>query len=93
MGVAKDNYPHDGETHSYVVGFAEVEVDVETGTVTLVDYAAVADVGTVINPRGLGGQMLGGGCLGIGHALTQKHGLRPAVRRAARACASITTSR
>ena len=25
-----------------------------------------------MNPRGLGGQMLGGSCLGIGHALTQK---------------------
>ena len=72
MGVAKDTYPHDGETHSYVVGFAEVEVDVETGVVKLVDYAAVADVGSVINPRSLGGQVLGGGCLGIGHALTQK---------------------
>jgi xanthine dehydrogenase molybdenum-binding subunit len=72
MGVAKDVYPHDGETHSYVVGFAEVEVDVETGSVTLVDYAAVADVGTVVNPRSLGGQVLGGGCLGIGHALTQR---------------------
>jgi CO/xanthine dehydrogenase Mo-binding subunit len=72
MGVAKDNYPHDGETHSYVVGFAEVEVDVETGAVTLIDYAAVGDVGTVVNPRSLGGQILGGSCLGIGHALTQK---------------------
>jgi CO/xanthine dehydrogenase Mo-binding subunit len=72
MGVAKDVYPHDGETHSYVVGFAEVEVDVETGAVKLVDYAAVADVGTVVNPRSLGGQVLGGGCLGIGHALTQR---------------------
>jgi xanthine dehydrogenase molybdenum-binding subunit len=72
MGVAKDTYPHDGETHSYVVGFAEVEVDVETGAIRLLDYAAVADVGTVVNPRSLGGQILGGGCLGIGHALTQK---------------------
>jgi xanthine dehydrogenase molybdenum-binding subunit len=72
MGVAKDNYPHDGETHSYVVGFAEVEVDVDTGVVKLIDYAAVADVGTVINPRSLGGQVLGGGCLGIGHAITQR---------------------
>ncbi len=72
MGVAKDNYPHDGETHSYVVGFAEVELDVETGAVRLVDYAAVADVGVVVNPRSLGGQVLGGSCLGIGHALTQK---------------------
>ena len=72
MGVAKDVYPHDGDTHSYVVGFAEVEVDVETGAVRLVEYTAVADVGTVINPRSLGGQILGGGCLGIGHALSQK---------------------
>jgi CO/xanthine dehydrogenase Mo-binding subunit len=72
MGVAKDNYPHDGETHSYVVGFAEVEVDVETGVIRIVDYAAVGDVGTVVNPRSLGGQILGGGCLGIGHAITQR---------------------
>jgi CO/xanthine dehydrogenase Mo-binding subunit len=72
MGVAKDTYPHDGETHSFVIGFAEVEVDVETGTVTLVEYTAVGDVGTVIHPRSLGGQILGGGCLGIGHALMQK---------------------
>jgi len=72
MGVAKDTYPHDGETHSYVVGFAEVEVDIETGAVKLLEYTAVADVGTVINPRSLGGQVLGGGCLGIGHALMQK---------------------
>ncbi|MBP7778668.1 MAG: xanthine dehydrogenase family protein molybdopterin-binding subunit [Acidobacteria bacterium] len=72
MGVAKDTYPHDGDTHSYVVGFAEVEVDVETGGVRLVEYTAVADVGTVINPRSLGGQILGGSCLGIGHALCQK---------------------
>jgi xanthine dehydrogenase molybdenum-binding subunit len=72
MGVAKDTYPHDGETHSYVVGFAEVEVDVETGAVKLIDYAAIGDVGTVVNPRSLGGQILGGSCLGIGHALTQK---------------------
>jgi CO/xanthine dehydrogenase Mo-binding subunit len=72
MGVAKDTYPHDGETHSYVVGFAEVEVDVETGVVRLIEYTAVADVGTVINPRSLGGQILGGSCLGIGHALCQR---------------------
>jgi CO/xanthine dehydrogenase Mo-binding subunit len=72
MGVAKDTYPHDGETHSYVVGFAEVEVDVETGAVKLVDYTAVADVGLVVHPRSLGGQILGGSCLGIGHALGQK---------------------
>ncbi len=72
MGVAKDNYPRDGDTYSFVVGFAEVEVDVETGKTHLVDFLAVGDVGTVINPRSLHGQLLGGCCLGIGHALTQK---------------------
>ena len=72
MGVAKDTYPRDGDTYSFVVGFAEVEVDVETGKTTLVDYLAVADVGTVINPRSLHGQILGGINLGVGHALQQK---------------------
>jgi CO/xanthine dehydrogenase Mo-binding subunit len=72
MGVAKDNYPRDGDTYAFVVGFAEVEVDVETGVIRLVDYLAVADVGTAINPRSLRGQILGGSCLGIGHALMQK---------------------
>jgi CO/xanthine dehydrogenase Mo-binding subunit len=72
MGVAKDTYPHDGDTWSFVVGFAEVEVDLETGKTRLVDYLAVADVGTVINPRSLHGQILGGINLGIGHALQQK---------------------
>ena len=72
MGVAKDNYPRDGSTHSFVVGFAEVEVDVETGAYTLIDYTAVADVGTVLHPRSLHGQVFGGSMLGIGHALGQK---------------------
>jgi xanthine dehydrogenase molybdenum-binding subunit len=70
--VAKDTYPRDGDTYSFVVGFAEVEVDLETGKTRLVDYLAVADVGTVINPRSLHGQILGGINLGIGHALQQK---------------------
>jgi CO/xanthine dehydrogenase Mo-binding subunit len=72
MGVAKDTYPHDGLSHSYVVGFAEVEVDVETGAVTLIEYTAIADVGVVLHPRSLSGQVLGGACMGIGHALTQR---------------------
>jgi CO/xanthine dehydrogenase Mo-binding subunit len=72
MGVAKDTYPRDGDTYSFVAGFAEVEVDLETGKPTLIDYLGVADAGTVINPRSIGGQIDGGSCLGIGHALCQK---------------------
>jgi CO/xanthine dehydrogenase Mo-binding subunit len=72
MGVAKDTYPRDGATYSFVAGFAEVEVDIETGVVTLIDYLGVGDVGTVINPRSVLAQIKGGSCLGIAHALFQK---------------------
>ena len=72
MGVAKDAYKHDGDTYSFVAGFAEVEVDMETGVVTLLDFLGVGDVGTVVNPRSLVAQLNGGCCLGIAHALYQK---------------------
>ena len=49
-GLTRYGYKHDGQTFSYVAGFAEVEVDVETGKYHIVDYLAVADVGTVIHP-------------------------------------------
>jgi len=77
MGVAKDTYPRDGATYGFVIGFAEVEVDIETGGVTLVDFVGVGDVGTVINPRSLVAQIKGGACLGIAHALFQKSVVDP----------------
>ena len=72
VAAARDNYPRDGMTHSYVASFAEIEVDVETGKYNIVDFLAYADVGTVIHPRALGGQVLGRSVLGIGHAIGQK---------------------
>jgi CO/xanthine dehydrogenase Mo-binding subunit len=77
MGVAKDNYGRDGVTYSFVIGFAEVEVDTETGGVRLVDFLGVGDVGTVVNPRSLLAQIKGGSCLGIAHALFQKSVVDP----------------
>jgi xanthine dehydrogenase molybdenum-binding subunit len=72
MGVGKDNYPRDGQTQSYAIGFAEVEVDVETGKYAILEFTLIGDVGTVINPRSLQGQAFGGAMLGIGHAISQK---------------------
>ena len=72
MGVARDNYGRDGASKSYVAGFAEVEVDVETGHYTVVEFVSVADVGTVLHPRNLGAQINGGIMLGLGHAIGQK---------------------
>jgi CO/xanthine dehydrogenase Mo-binding subunit len=72
VAAARDNYPRDGVTFSYVASFAEVEVDMETGKYHVVDFLAYADVGTVIHPAALGGQILGRSTLGIGHAIGQK---------------------
>jgi len=72
VAAARDNYGRDGSTFSYVASFAEVEVDVETGAYHIVDFLAYADVGTVIHPAALGGQVLGRSILGIGHAIGQK---------------------
>jgi CO/xanthine dehydrogenase Mo-binding subunit len=77
VAAAKDNYPRDGTTFSYVASFAEIEVDVETGKYYIVDFLVSGDVGTVIHPRALGGQMLGRSTLGIGHAIGQKWVLDP----------------
>lgn len=74
---ARDKYPHDGATHSYVATFAEVEVDVETGKYHLVDFLAYADVGSVLHPKALGGQVMGRSILGIGHAIGQKWVMDP----------------
>lgn len=71
MGIARDNYGRSGNTQSFVAGFAEVEVDVETGAYEVIDYAAVADVGTVLHPRNLAGQVHGGAVQGIGHVRSQ----------------------
>jgi CO/xanthine dehydrogenase Mo-binding subunit len=72
MGVARDNLPRDGSTYGFMSAFAEVEVDVETGVWTILDFVGVADVGTVMHPHSLSGQILGGGIQGIGHVRSQK---------------------
>ncbi|HZD65657.1 MAG TPA: xanthine dehydrogenase family protein molybdopterin-binding subunit, partial [Acidimicrobiales bacterium] len=50
-----------------------VEVDVETGQVSFLAYTAVHDAGTVVNPRSLAGQILGGTAQGIGTALYEEY--------------------
>jgi CO/xanthine dehydrogenase Mo-binding subunit len=70
--VARDAFPHDGQTYSYVATFAEVEVDVETGMYTIKDLHVEADAGMVVHPRAFAGQLCGRSMLGIGHAATQK---------------------
>ena len=49
--------------------FAEVEVDVETGEIRITDYLAGQDSGTVMNPKVLKNQVIGGAICGAGFVL------------------------
>jgi aerobic carbon-monoxide dehydrogenase large subunit len=50
----------------------ELEIDPETGVVTIVGYVVADDVGTVINPLTLEGQIHGGVAQGLGQALMEQ---------------------
>ena len=52
---------------------AIVEVDVETGKLTYLHYAAVHDAGTVVNPKTLDGQIIGGTIQGLGTAMFEEY--------------------
>jgi aerobic carbon-monoxide dehydrogenase large subunit len=53
----------------YGANVAVVEVDVETGEVSFLDYVYVHDCGTIVNPTIVEGQIQGGVAQGIGAAL------------------------
>ncbi|PZW36983.1 carbon-monoxide dehydrogenase large subunit [Humitalea rosea] len=59
------------ETWPAGVALCEVEVDPETGHVVLDRFVAAIDVGTVVNPQLLAGQLHGGWAAGIGQALME----------------------
>ncbi len=50
----------------------ELEIDRETGAVEVIEYTVVDDVGTVINPTTLKGQIHGGVAQGLGQALMEE---------------------
>lgn len=77
VASASDKFPHNGDSMSFLACFAEVEADIETGKYHIVDYQAFADVGTVLHPAALGGQVLGRSTLGIAHAIGQKWVIDP----------------
>src|SRR5207244_10757253 len=56
----------------HAVHIPVVEVDINTGQVKFLKYLAVHDVGTVVNPRSLQGQIRGGIAQGIGVALYEE---------------------
>ncbi|MDA3846422.1 MAG: molybdopterin-dependent oxidoreductase [Vallitaleaceae bacterium] len=67
--VATDSYVGTISPPPFMAGFVEVDVDIETGEFDIVDYVAVVDCGTTINPLLARGQVEGGILQGIGMAV------------------------
>ena len=61
-----------GEDHGVCAYAVDVEVDEATGQIRILDVTLVADVGTVINPVALRGQLEGGFVFGLGQALMEE---------------------
>ena len=64
-------YKADVENFPNGVHICEVEVDPETGKTEVVKYNVVDDVGTVMNPLLLKGQIVGGVAMGVGQILKE----------------------
>jgi carbon-monoxide dehydrogenase large subunit len=64
---ANVNYRTDALAYANACHVAEVEVDIETGQVKIVNYVALQDSGVLINPMMVEGQIHGGIVHGIGN--------------------------
>lgn len=57
---------------AFMGAFAEVEVDIETGEITVPKLVVASDGGTILYAAGAEGQLIGGQCMGIGESLFEK---------------------
>jgi CO/xanthine dehydrogenase Mo-binding subunit len=62
---------HEGGAITYAVQVADVDVDVETGQVYVVDFVSAHDVAEIIDPVSHRGQIDGGFAMGLGFALSE----------------------
>jgi len=65
-------YAQDKMTYGHGVHVAMAEVDAETGTVRILRYAVVHDIGRAINPMLVEAQIMGGLAQGLGAALHEE---------------------
>ncbi|MBI4491827.1 MAG: molybdopterin-dependent oxidoreductase, partial [Chloroflexi bacterium] len=71
IGRATANLPEGQVAKMFMAHFVELEVDVDTGEVKLLNLVAAHDSGTIINPSICENQVHGGFLLGAGFALSE----------------------
>ena len=75
--VGRASVDPEGPTNGFGMHIADVEVDPDTGKVTILRYTAVQDAGKAIHPSYVEGQMQGGAVQGIGWASTKNTSSTP----------------
>lgn len=78
--VGRSDHKPSSNAPPFGIQFAEVEVDAETGEVTLVNLIAVYDVGRALNPLVVEGQIQGGAAQGIGYGMMEEMAYDPSGR-------------
>ena len=71
--VGRANLDPAGAGSAFATHVVDVEVDRETGKVTVLRYTAVQDAGKAVHPSYVEGQMQGGAVQGIGWALNEEY--------------------
>lgn len=71
--VGRANLNPGGAGSAFATNIVDLEVDPETGKVTILRYTAIQDVGKAIHPSYVEGQMQGGAVQGIGWALNEEY--------------------
>ena len=61
------------KSYSFAAHFVEVQIDIETGQIDVLQVIAVHEIGRVIHPVAAAGQIEGGIQQGIGHTLTEDY--------------------
>lgn len=79
IGVARDDLPKTGLVPGFCAAFVEIELDVETGRVTILDHLASCDAGLVVHPQGIATQIKGGSVMGIGMARLERRVYDPRI--------------
>ncbi len=71
--VGSANMDPKGAGSAFCTNIVDVEVDPQTGKVTILRYTAIQDAGKAIHPSYVEGQMQGGAVQGIGWALNEEY--------------------
>src|SRR5439155_11021768 len=72
-GLAADGtFSNSKATYTYGTAVAHVAVDPKTGKVEVIDYVVVDDVGRVVNPLTLHGQVIGAAVQGMGSVFSEE---------------------